>query len=124
MKSGKPLKQQESNMPNKTFCNGVMISFLTAFLFPDMISANDCGDVIKPLSYFDKISRYSLFICFGLFAIGILIDRKPEKVIALSLSGLTLAGGVADAQNLTDILRYHANIHAIQTNENIQSNLP
>ena len=28
--------------------------------------------------------------------------------------GLTLAGGVADAQNLTDILRYHANIHAVQ----------
>jgi len=33
--------------------------------------------------------------------------------------GLTLAGGVADAQNLTDILRYHANIHAIQNNKNI-----
>ena len=33
--------------------------------------------------------------------------------------GLTLAGGVADAQNLTDILRYHANIHSIQKNENI-----
>jgi len=33
--------------------------------------------------------------------------------------GLTLAGGVADAQNLTDILRYHANIHAVQKNENI-----
>ena len=34
-------------------------------------------------------------------------------------AGLTLAGGVADAQNLTDILRYHANVHAVQTNENI-----
>ena len=78
-------------MPNKTFCNWVMISFLTVFIFPDIISANDCGDVIKPLSYFDKISRYSLFICFGLFAIGILIDRKPEKVIALSLSIVPLA---------------------------------
>mgnify|MGYP002525601155 FL=1 len=33
--------------------------------------------------------------------------------------GLTLAGGVADAQNLTDILRYHANVHAVQKNENI-----
>jgi len=32
-------------------------------------------------------------------------------------AGLTLAGGVADAQNLTDIMRYHANIHAMQTNE-------
>ena len=34
-------------------------------------------------------------------------------------AGLTLAGGVADAQNLTDILRYHANVHSIQKNENI-----
>ena len=34
-------------------------------------------------------------------------------------AGLTLAGGVADAQNLTDILRYHANVHVIQNNENI-----
>ena len=34
-------------------------------------------------------------------------------------AGLTLAGGVADAQNLTDILRYHANIHFIQKNQNI-----
>ena len=34
-------------------------------------------------------------------------------------AGLTLAGGVADAQNLTDILRYHASVHAVQTNENI-----
>ncbi len=32
-------------------------------------------------------------------------------------AGLTLAGGVADAQNLTDILRYHANVHSIQKNE-------
>ena len=34
-------------------------------------------------------------------------------------AGLTLAGGVADAQNLTDILRYHASVHAVQKNENI-----
>ena len=34
-------------------------------------------------------------------------------------AGLTLAGGVADAQNLTDILRYHANVHAVHKNENI-----
>ena len=32
-------------------------------------------------------------------------------------AGLTLAGGVANAQNLTDILRYHANVHAIQSKD-------
>ena len=34
-------------------------------------------------------------------------------------AGLTLAGGVADAQNITDVLRYHAAIHKVQKNENI-----
>ena len=29
-------------------------------------------------------------------------------------AGLTLAGGVADAQNITDILRFHANLHRLQ----------
>jgi len=31
--------------------------------------------------------------------------------------GMTMAGGVADAQNITDILRYHANLHRIQKQE-------
>ena len=34
-------------------------------------------------------------------------------------AGMTMAGGVADAQNITDILRYHANIHRIQKQEPI-----
>ena len=29
-------------------------------------------------------------------------------------AGMTMAGGVADAQNITDILKYHANLHKIQ----------
>ncbi len=28
-------------------------------------------------------------------------------------AGLTLAGGVADAQNIVDVLRYHANLHRV-----------
>lgn len=31
-------------------------------------------------------------------------------------AGLTLAGGVADAQNIVDILRYHANLHRLTNN--------
>jgi len=34
-------------------------------------------------------------------------------------AGMTMAGGVADAQNITDILRYHANLHRVQKNEPI-----
>ena len=31
--------------------------------------------------------------------------------------GMTMAGGVADAQNITDILRYHSNVHRIEKQE-------
>ena len=34
-------------------------------------------------------------------------------------AGMTMAGGVADAQNITDILRYHANLHRIEKQEPI-----
>lgn len=34
-------------------------------------------------------------------------------------AAMTMAGGVADAQNITDILRYHANMHRIQKHEPI-----
>ncbi len=34
-------------------------------------------------------------------------------------AGMTMAGGVADAQNITDILRYHDNIHRIEKQEQI-----
>ena len=34
-------------------------------------------------------------------------------------AGMTMAGGVADALNITDVLRYHANIHRIQNQEPI-----
>jgi len=78
-------------MFNKKFSSNVLISLLIIFVIPGIINASDCGDVIKPLSYFDKISRYSLYICFALFLIGILIDKNPWKITALSLSLLPLA---------------------------------
>ncbi len=34
-------------------------------------------------------------------------------------AGMTMAGGVADAQNITDILRYHANLHRVEKGEPI-----
>ena len=47
-------------------------------------------------------------------------NNNTMKIQQLDLhAGLTLAGGVADAQNITDILRYHANIHRIQKQEPI-----
>ena len=42
---------------------------------------------------------------------------KIQKIDAHA--GMTMAGGVADAQNITDVLRFHANIHRIQNQEPI-----
>jgi len=47
-------------------------------------------------------------------------NNNTMKIQQLDLhAGLTLAGGVADAQNITDILRYHANLHRVQKQEPI-----
>ena len=43
--------------------------------------------------------------------------RKIQQIA--QHAGMTMAGGVADAQNITDVLRYHSNIHKVQKNENI-----
>ena len=77
-------------MRNIIFYNGIFIPLIFCLIFPNLSLANDCGDVIKPLSYFDKISTYSLIICLGLFAIGILLDQKPWKPLVLSLSIIPL----------------------------------
>ena len=105
MKSANLIKLLKSNMLNKRIFDCVLISLLPFFIFPCTIAASNCGDVIKPLSYFDKVSRYSLFICFGLFVIGILIDKKPWKITALSLSILPLAlwGYVQFMVDFTDL---------------------
>ena len=78
-------------MTYKALCHIVLICFIAIFTFPDLINASDCGDVIKPISYFENVSKYSLYISLGLFLTGILVDRKPVKNIALSLSILPLA---------------------------------
>ena len=42
-------------------------------------------------------------------------NNNTMKIQKIDLhAGLTLAGGVADAQNIVDILRYHANLHRVE----------
>ena len=73
------------------FLNIILITFLLILIYPSLVGAEDCGEIIKPLSYFEKVSRYSLLICFGLFVIGILVDKRPMKITALTLSIIPLA---------------------------------
>ena len=45
-------------------------------------------------------------------------DRHTQKIHKVDRHlGITLAGGVADAQNLVDIMRYNANIYRLTNKE-------
>ena len=57
---------------------------------PDIINAGECGESIKSLSYYDRISTYSLLISVLLFIIGILLDNNSWKIKTLFLSVLPL----------------------------------
>jgi len=68
----------------------LLILLILSFIHPSIVFGDECGDVIKPLSYYNTISTYALILCFALFFTGILIDRKVIKVSALSLSIIPL----------------------------------
>ncbi len=50
-------------------------------------------------------------------------NNNTMKIQKIDLhAGLTLAGGVADAQNIVDILRYHSNLHRVEKQSSIPMN--
>ena len=47
-------------------------------------------------------------------------NNNTMKIQQIDLhAGLTLAGGVADAQNIVDVLRYHSNLHRVDKQNSI-----
>lgn len=50
------------------------------------IFANECGEVIKPISFYKDTSLYSLIAMFGLLFSGILFDKKTIKNVSFSLA--------------------------------------
>ena len=74
----------------KSFCRFFLFFFIFVIFFPDIINANECGESIKSVSYYDRISTNSLLICVLLFIIGILIDNNSWKIKILSISILPL----------------------------------
>ena len=108
---------------NKILYNYFLLFHFICFVVTNSVSAGECGDMIKPLSYYDNISLYSLILCFGLFLTGILIDKKLIKVISLSLALFPLAawGYVHFMIDFTQIKKevYSYNALAEQTLANI-----
>ena len=109
--------------PNKSLYNCLIILCIVFFVCPNTLSAGECGNIIKPLSYYDNISLYSLILCFGLFLVGILVDKTLVKTITLSMSLLPLAawGYVHFMIDFTQIKKevYAYNALAEQTLANI-----
>jgi hypothetical protein len=68
----------------------LLILLIFSITHPGMVIGGECGDAIKPLSYYNTISTYALILCFALFFTGILVDQKVLKISALSLSILPL----------------------------------
>jgi hypothetical protein len=73
-------------MFNNKILSGLLISFVGFLSHPNILSAGECGEAIRPLSYYDNIFLYSLIAGFGLFFIGILVDKKFVKNAVLGLA--------------------------------------
>ena len=51
-------------------------------------------------------------------------NNNTMKIQQIDLhAGLTLAGGVADAQNIVEVLRYHSNLHRVDKQNSISIHL-
>src|SRR6187200_3732902 len=49
-----------------------------------------------------------------------IVDRNVMKIQNIDEHlGMTIAGGVADAQNLVDLLRYNANLYRLSNNQKL-----
>ena len=62
----------------KVVINLLLLAFLFQ-LFPVSSLADNCGTAIKPLSFYNKISLYSLIVGFTLIFVGILSDKTRVK---------------------------------------------
>jgi len=85
-----PLNINILNMYNKISHSllNILISFLVC---PTISIASECGEAIKPLSYYDNISLYSLIAGFGLIFVGILSDAKILKKTSFACAFLPFA---------------------------------
>ena len=66
-------------MHNTKIIDSLLVIFISFLVCPIVSIAGECGEPIKPLSYYSNISFYSLIAGFGLVFLGILSDVKIIK---------------------------------------------
>ena len=60
----------------------LLIILIYFWVHPIVAIAGECGEPIKPLSYYNNVSLYSLFAGFGLVFVGILLDKIIIKKVS------------------------------------------
>ena len=69
--------------------------FAVAWVVPDLaFGAADCGDTVRPLTFYENISLYALLAGFVLVIWGILIDKKNIKKAAFGFALLPIAAWI------------------------------
>ena len=62
-----------------------------AWVIPGLASgATDCGDTVRPLTYYENISLYALLAGFALVILGILVDKKNAKMAVFGFALLPI----------------------------------
>lgn len=60
----------------------LLIILVSFWIYPTISIAVECGEAIKPLTYYNKLSLYFLIAGFGLIFIGIISDKTIIKNIS------------------------------------------
>jgi hypothetical protein len=56
--------------------------------------ATDCGDAVRPLTFYENVSLYALLAGFVFVILGILVDKKNLKMAAFGFALLPIAAWV------------------------------
>ena len=58
------------------------------------LGATDCGDTVRPLTFYENVSLYALLAGFVFVVLGILVDKKNLKMAAFGFALFPIAAWV------------------------------
>ena len=68
---------------------------VAAWVVPDLaLGVTDCGDTVRPLTFYESVSLYALLAGFVFVILGILVDKKNLKMAAFGFALLPIAAWV------------------------------
>ena len=68
---------------------------VAAWVVPDLaLGVTDCGDTVRPLTFYENVSLYALLAGFVFVILGILVDKKNLKMAAFGFALFPIAAWV------------------------------